>query len=39
MWIAKRWDSISSHKTLAKKIDGFWDVIGKPYDHLVKLVG
>jgi hypothetical protein len=39
MWIAKRWDSISSHKTLAKKIEGFWDVIGKPYDHLVKLVG
>ena len=39
MWIGKRWDSVSSNKTHAKKIEGFWDIIGKPYDYLVKLVG
>jgi hypothetical protein len=39
MWIGKRWDSVSSNKTHAKKIEGFWDAIGKPYDYLVKLVG
>jgi hypothetical protein len=39
MWIGKRWDSISSNKAHARKIEGFWDVIGKPYDYLVKLVG
>ena len=38
MWIGKRWDSVSSNKTHAKKIEGFWDTIGKPYDYLVKLV-
>ena len=39
MWIGKRWDSVSSNKMHAKKIEGFWDTIGKPYDYLVKLVG
>ena len=39
MWVGKRWDSISSNKTHAKKIEKFWDIIGKPYDYLVKLVG
>jgi hypothetical protein len=39
MWFGKRWDSISSNKTHAKKIEGYWDIMGKPYDHLVKLVG
>jgi hypothetical protein len=38
MWIGKRWDSISSNKTHAKTIEGYWDKIGKPYDYLVKLV-
>jgi hypothetical protein len=39
MWFGKRWDSVSSNKTHAKKIEEFWDIIGKPYDRLVKLVG
>ena len=39
MWIGKGWDSVSSNKTHAKKIEGFWDMFGKPYDYLVKLVG
>jgi hypothetical protein len=39
MWIGKRWDSISSKKTHAKRIEQVWDIIGKPYDRLVKLVG
>jgi hypothetical protein len=39
IWIGKRWDSISSNKTHANKIEELWDIIGKPYDHLVKLVG
>ena len=39
MWIGKTWDSVSSNKKHVEKIEGFWDVIGKPYDYLVKLVG
>jgi len=39
MWLGKTWDSASPNKTHAKKIEGFWDIIGKPYDYLVKLVG
>jgi hypothetical protein len=39
MWIGKRWDSVSKNKIHAKTIEGIWDVIGRPYDHLVKLVG
>ena len=39
MWIAERWDSVSSDKTHAQKMEGYWDVIGRPYDYLVKLVG
>ena len=39
MWIGRQWDSVSSNKTHAQKIEGVWDIIGKPYDYLVKLVG
>jgi hypothetical protein len=39
MWLGRTWDSVSSNKTHAKKVEAFWDVIGKPYDYLVKLVG
>ncbi len=39
MWIGKTWDSASSNKTHALTIEGFWDIIGKPYDYLVNLVG
>jgi hypothetical protein len=39
MWVGRTWDSISSTKTHAKMIEAIWDVIGKPYDYLVKLVG
>jgi len=39
MWIGRTWDSASSNKTHAKTIEAIWDVIGRPYDKLVKLVG
>jgi len=39
MWIGRTWDSVSSAKTHARAVEEFWDVIGKPYDYLVKLVG
>lgn len=39
MWIGETWDSMSANKTHAKRIEEVWDVIGKPYDYLVKLVG
>jgi len=39
MWIGRTLDSMSSNKTHAKRIEKVWDVIGKPYDYLVKLVG
>ena len=39
MWIGKGWDSVSSNKMQDKKIEGFGDMFGKPYDYLVKLVG
>ena len=39
MWIGRTWNSVSSNKTHAQKIEGYWDLIGKPYDYLVKLVG
>ena len=39
MWVGRTWDSISKNKTHAKKIEGGWDIIGKPYDKSVKLVG
>ena len=39
MRIGRTWDSASSNKTHAQKIEGYWDLIGKPYDYLVTLVG
>lgn len=39
MWIGRTWDSMSSNKTHAQNIEHVWDVIGRPYDYLVKLVG
>ena len=39
MWIGKWWDNVSSNKTHAAKIEGVWDILGKPYDYLVNLVG
>jgi len=39
MWIGRTWDSFSSNKTHARNIERIWDLIGKPYDYLVKLVG
>jgi hypothetical protein len=39
MWLGETWDSMSSNKTHAKKIEEIWNVIGKPYDYLVRLVG
>ncbi len=39
MLIGEWWDSVSSNKTHAKKFEEYWDMIGKPYDLLVKLVG
>jgi len=39
MWIGRTWDSMSSNKAHAKNIENVWDIIGRPYDYLVKLVG
>ncbi len=39
MWIGRTWDSLSSNKAHAKNIENIWDVIGRPYDYLVNLVG
>jgi len=39
MWIGRAWDSASSSKTHANAVEALWDVIGKPYDILVKMVG
>lgn len=39
MWIGKTWDKFSPKSKITSKIEGVWDVIGKPYDALVKLVG
>jgi hypothetical protein len=39
MWLARTWDSASSSKTHAKAVEAVWDIVGKPYDKLVKLVG
>lgn len=38
-WLGEMWDSVSSNKTHEQKVEAFWDVIGKPYDRLVTLVG
>ena len=39
MWIGRTWDKFSPGSKLASKIEGAWDIVGKPYDALVKLVG
>ena len=39
MRIGMMWDKFSPKAKLAAKIERAWDIIGKPYDALVKLVG
>ncbi len=39
MWMAGIWDKFSPKSKIAPKIERVWDVIGIPYDALVKLVG
>ena len=39
MRLGRAWDSVSKSKTHAQKIEELWDIIGRPYDYLVKLVG
>ena len=39
MWIGETWDKFSPKSKLASKIERVWDIIGTPYDALVKLVG
>lgn len=39
MWIAETWDKFLPKSKLASKIEKVWDIIGKPYDALVTLVG
>lgn len=39
MWIGETWDKFSPSTKLASKIEWVWDIFGKPYDALVKLVG
>lgn len=37
--IAELLDRFSAGSKLAQRLDGFWTVIGAPYDYLVKAVG
>ena len=39
MWIGNTVDKFSPNIKLAAKIERIWDLIGTPYDRLVKLVG
>jgi hypothetical protein len=39
MSIAELLDRFSKGNKLAQKLDGFWTIVGKPYDYLVKAVG
>ena len=39
MWIGNTVDKFSPNTKLAAKIERVWDLIGTPYDRLVKLVG
>jgi len=39
MWLGGLWDKVSPKSKLASKIEGVWNLIGIPYDALVKLVG
>jgi hypothetical protein len=38
-WIGKSWKKFSPTSKLAARIEVIWDMIGVPYDALVKLVG
>jgi hypothetical protein len=38
-WIADSWDRVSPSSKLKVKSEKVWDIIGIPYDKLVKLVG
>jgi hypothetical protein len=38
-WIGKSWKKVSPTSKLAEGMERVWDVIGAPYDALVKLVG
>jgi len=37
--IAELLDRTSSGNKLAKKLESFWTIVGRPYDYLVKTVG
>jgi hypothetical protein len=39
MWIGKTWDRFLPKTKLESKVEMVWDIIGRPYDALVKLVG
>lgn len=39
MSIAELLDRFSKGYKLAQKLDGFWTIVGKPYDYLVEAVG
>ena len=39
MSMGKAWDKLLPSTKLESKIEFVWDIIGKPYDALVKLVG
>ena len=38
-WFAETWDRFSPSSKLKEKTEHVWDIIGAPYDALVKLVG
>ncbi len=39
MSIGRVWDKFSPKSKITSKIEAVWDIIGIPYDALVKLVG
>jgi len=39
MWMGELWDKAFPNSKLESKIEKVWDIIGRPYDALVKLVG
>ena len=39
MRIGRLWDKFLPSSKITSKIEGVWDILGKPYDALVKMVG
>ncbi len=39
MWLGRSWDRISPSSKLESKVEKVWDIIGRPYDALVRMAG